>query len=70
LSPAFLFVIVFIAFPLGSEVWFSLSNAQVGEIGSFVALSNFVYLVQQGTYHDALFASYLLPAGVLFLPMP
>lgn len=54
LSPAFLFVIVFIAFPLGSEVWFSLSNAQIGEIGSFVGLSNFVYLVRQGTYHDAL----------------
>jgi len=42
LSPALLFVVVFIAFPLGSEVWFSLSNAQVGEIGSFVGLSNFV----------------------------
>lgn len=54
LSPALLFVVVFIAFPLGSEVWFSVSNAQVGEIGSFVGLSNFVYLVQQGTYHDAL----------------
>jgi multiple sugar transport system permease protein len=54
LSPALLFVVVFIAFPLGSEVWFSLSNAQVGEIGSFVGLSNFAYLVQQGTYHDAL----------------
>jgi multiple sugar transport system permease protein len=54
LSPALLFVVVFIAFPLGSEVWFSLSNAQVGEIGSFVGLSNFVYLVQQSTYHDAL----------------
>jgi len=54
LSPALLFVVVFIAFPLGSEVWFSLSNAQVGEIGSFVGLSNFVYLVQQSTYYDAL----------------
>jgi multiple sugar transport system permease protein len=54
LSPALVFVVVFIAFPLGSEVWFSLSNAQVGEIGSFVGLSNFVYLVQQSTYHDAL----------------
>ena len=54
LSPAFAFVIVFIAFPLGSEVWFSLSNAQIGEIGTFVGLSNFVYLTRQATYHDAL----------------
>jgi len=54
LSPALLFVVVFIAFPLGAEAWFSISNAQVGEIGSFVGLSNFAYLVQQSTYHDAL----------------
>jgi multiple sugar transport system permease protein len=54
LSPALFFVVVFIAFPLGLEMWFSVSNAQVGELGSFVGLSNFGYLVQQGTYHDAL----------------
>ena len=54
LSPALFFVVVFVAFPLGLEVWFSVSNAQVGELGSFVGLSNFGYLVQQATYHDAL----------------
>ncbi|HKW69075.1 MAG TPA: sugar ABC transporter permease [Candidatus Dormibacteraeota bacterium] len=54
LSPALLFVVVFIAFPVGTELWFSVSNAQVGELGSFVGASNFTYLVQQGTYHDAL----------------
>jgi multiple sugar transport system permease protein len=54
LSPALLFVVVFIAFPLGLELWFSVSNAQVGEIGSFIGFANFAYLVQQGTYHDAL----------------
>ena len=54
LSPAVLFVVFFIAFPLGLELWFSVSNAQLGEIGSFVGLANFAYLVRQGTYHDAL----------------
>src|SRR5258708_18181196 len=54
LSPALFFVVVFVAFPLGLEVWFSVSNAQVGELGSFVGLANFGYLVQQATYHDAL----------------
>jgi multiple sugar transport system permease protein len=54
LSPALLFVVAFIAFPLGLELWFSVSNAQLGELGSFVGLSNFGYLVRQGTYHDAL----------------
>ena len=53
LSPALLFVVAFIGFPLGLEVWFSVSNAQVGELGSFVGLSNFGYLVQQATFHDA-----------------
>jgi multiple sugar transport system permease protein len=54
LSPALLFVVVFIAFPLGLELWFSVSNAQVGEIGSFIGFANFAYLVRQGTYDDAL----------------
>src|SRR5260370_16672053 len=54
LSPALLFVVAFIAFPLGLELWFSVSNAQVGELGDFVGLANFGYLVQQATYHDAL----------------
>ncbi|HKW73639.1 MAG TPA: sugar ABC transporter permease [Candidatus Dormibacteraeota bacterium] len=53
LSPALLFVVAFIAFPLGLEGWFSVSNAQVGELGSFVGLANFGYLLQLGTYHDA-----------------
>ncbi len=54
LSPALFFVLVFIAFPLGLEVWFSVSNAQVGELGSYVGVSNFAYLIRQTTYHDAL----------------
>jgi multiple sugar transport system permease protein len=54
LSPALLFVVAFIAFPLGLELWFSVSNAQVGELGSFVGLANFGYLIQQATFHDAL----------------
>jgi len=53
-SPALLFVVAFIAFPLGLELWFSVSSAQVGELGSFVGLANFSYLVQQATFHDAL----------------
>jgi multiple sugar transport system permease protein len=54
LSPALLFVVAFVAFPLGLELWFSVSNAQVGELGSFVGIANFSYLVQQATFHDAL----------------
>ncbi len=53
LSPALVFVLGAIAYPIAIEFWFSLSNAQVGERGSFIGLANFQYLVRQGTYHDA-----------------
>jgi len=52
--PALLIVAGAIAYPLGLELWFSLSNAQVGEPGHFVGLANYVYLLRQPTYHDAL----------------
>ncbi len=52
--PALLIVAGAIAYPLGLEVWFSLSNAQVGEPGHFVGLANYAYLLHQPTYHDAL----------------
>jgi multiple sugar transport system permease protein len=54
LAPALLLVLGVVAFPLGAAVWLSLSNAQLGETGSFVGLANFRYLLDQGTYHDAL----------------
>ena len=43
-----------IAYPLGLAVWFSLTDAQVGESGHFIGLGNYDYLVHQGTYVDAL----------------
>jgi multiple sugar transport system permease protein len=43
-----------IAYPFGLALWFSLSNAQVGEPGTFVGLANYAYLLRQPTYHDAL----------------
>ena len=42
-----------VAYPLGLAVWLSLSSAQLGEAGRFVGLANFRYLLDQGTYHDA-----------------
>lgn len=54
LSPALLFVVAFIAYPLALETWFSLSNAQLGEPGTFIGLANFGYLIRQSTFHEAL----------------
>ena len=53
-APALLIVAGAIAYPLGLALWFSLSNAQVGQRGSFVGFANYAYLLRQPTYHDAL----------------
>jgi multiple sugar transport system permease protein len=53
-APAILIVAGAIAYPLGLELWFSLSDAQVGQVGKFVGLANYAYLLRQPTYHDAL----------------
>jgi len=51
--PALLIVAGAIGYPLALALWFSLSNAQVGELGKFVGLANYAYLLRQPTYFDA-----------------
>jgi multiple sugar transport system permease protein len=64
-------VLGIVAYPLALAAWYSLSNAQVGEAGRFIGLANYRYLLNQGTYHDAIrntvaytLAGTLLKAGV------
>jgi multiple sugar transport system permease protein len=52
-APALL-IVAAMAYPLGLGLWFSLSNAQVGQLGRFIGLANYAYLLRQPTYHDAL----------------
>jgi multiple sugar transport system permease protein len=54
LAPALVFVLGIVAYPMALALWLSLSDAQVGESGRFIGIANFRYLVDQGTYHDAL----------------
>jgi multiple sugar transport system permease protein len=53
LAPAIAFVFGIVLYPLGLAFWLSVTDAQVGETGSFIGLANFRYLLAQGTYHDA-----------------
>jgi multiple sugar transport system permease protein len=53
-APALLIVAGAIGYPLGLELWWSLSDAQVGQLGTFVGLANYAYLFRQPAYHDAL----------------
>lgn len=54
LAPALAFAFGALAYPIALELWFSVSDAQVGELGRFVGLANFAYLLRQTTYHEAL----------------
>src|SRR5260370_31249003 len=54
LAPALFFVIGVIAYPLGLAVWFSFTDAQVGEAGHFIGFANYLYRLHQSPYADAL----------------
>ncbi|HET9000998.1 MAG TPA: sugar ABC transporter permease [bacterium] len=58
-APALLIVAGAIVFPLALEAWYSLSDAQVGQLGHFVGLANYAYLLHQPTYHDALLNTFV-----------
>jgi multiple sugar transport system permease protein len=49
-----LFVVGVIAYPLGLEVWLSLSNAQPGVNGDFIGLANYRYVLGQSVYRQTL----------------
>ncbi len=54
LAPALLFVLGVVAYPLGLELWFSVSDAEVGGLGRFIGLANFGYLLRDPGFHEAL----------------
>jgi multiple sugar transport system permease protein len=43
LVPALALLLVFVAYPFFFGIWLSLSNAQIGQTGSFVGLANFLF---------------------------
>src|SRR2546422_6974922 len=44
IGPAFFLLLFLVAYPFVLSLWFSLSDARVGETGSFVGLDNFARL--------------------------
>ena len=53
LLPAFLLIIVFIAYPFALGVWMSLTDKVVGQPGNFVGLANFVKLLGSDIFRTA-----------------
>ena len=65
IAPAFLLLLFLVAYPFVLSVWFSLSDARVGETGSFVGLDNFQRLLTSSIFLQTLQNSIIFTALAL-----
>jgi multiple sugar transport system permease protein len=66
-APAFFLLIFLVAYPFVLSVWFSLSDARVGETGSFVGLDNFRRLLGSDIFRQTLQNSMVFTTAALGL---
>src|SRR6267378_1805775 len=50
IAPAFFLLLFLVAYPFVLSLWFSLSDARVGETGNFIGLDNFARLLRSGIF--------------------
>jgi multiple sugar transport system permease protein len=67
IAPAFFLLVFLVAYPFVLSVWFSLSDARVGETGSFVGLDNFRRLLDSAIFRQTLQNSMVFTAAALGL---
>ena len=67
IAPAFFFLLFLVAYPFVLSLWFSLSDARVGETGSFVGLDNFRRLLSNSIFRQTLQNSIVFTAAALSL---
>src|SRR2546425_307609 len=65
IAPAFFLLLFLVAYPFVLSVWFSLSDARVGETGSFVGVDNFLRLLSSGIFQQTLQNSMVFTAAAL-----
>src|SRR6478736_9580648 len=65
IAPAFFLLAVLVAYPFVLSVWFSLSDARVGNSGSFVGLSNFSRLLSSSIFLQTLQNTIVFTAAAL-----
>jgi len=65
IAPAFFLLLFLVAYPFVLSVWFSLSDARVGETGSFVGVDNFRRLLSSGIFQQTLQNSMVFTAAAL-----
>jgi len=66
-APAFLLLLGLVAYPFVLSLWFSLSDARVGESGSFIGLDNFRRLFSSSIFLQTLKNSMIFTAAALSL---
>jgi multiple sugar transport system permease protein len=67
IAPAFFLLLFLVAYPFVLSVWFSLSDARVGETGSFVGLDNFRRLLGSDIFRQTLQNSMVFTTAALGL---
>lgn len=67
IAPAFFLLLFLVAYPFVLSLWFSLSDARVGETGTFIGLDNFVRLLHSGIFLQTLQNSIVFTAAALTL---
>src|SRR5262249_20481249 len=67
IGPAFFLLLFLVAYPFVLSLWFSLSDARVGETGSFVGIGNFRRLLPSGIFLQTLQNSIVFTAAALTL---
>ena len=66
-APAFFLLLFLVAYPFVLSLWFSLSDARVGDTGTFVGLENFRRLLGSGIFLQTLQNSIVFTAAALSL---
>ncbi len=67
IAPAFFLLLFLVAYPFVLSLWFSLSDARVGETGNFIGLDNFARLLRSGIFLQTLQNSIVFTAAALTL---
>ena len=65
IAPAFFLLLFLVAYPFVLSVWFSLSDARIGETGAFVGLENFERLLSSAIFRQTLQNSIVFTALAL-----
>ena len=67
IAPAFFLLLFLVAYPFVLSLWFSLSDARVGDAGSFIGLDNFRRLLSSSIFLQTLQNSIVFTAAALTL---